>query len=101
MITVESVEVTLQPWDVMAVREGSAQEVLTELLTTVALTNVVERISHHAPALVDLVSADVTEWLAKWIQRLVERVAEIIKGLVGPASLAIPIGSGLTVTLNF
>jgi hypothetical protein len=101
MITVESVELTLQPWDVMAAREGSGQDALTELLTTVASTNVVERVFRQTPALADFAGDDFAEWLKKWIKRLVERVTEVVKRLGGAMSFTIPLGDGLILTLTF
>jgi hypothetical protein len=89
-VDVEGIERQLTQMDGFGVYGNQdAYDALAHVMTAVAMINE------------GLPSADVVEKLKKWIERLVEKLTQIVEQLTAGTSFSITVGTGVSVTVNF
>lgn len=96
MTSMHEIDSRLSRLEAMPVEsDESARDALTELLATVGQINAV------APGPEEAFVGGLVERMKKWIERLIERLSEIVKQLADATSFSISVGTGVSVTVTF
>jgi hypothetical protein len=78
--------------------DPSARQALLDVMALVAEVNQAGRRGDGVPE-VDL--GDPIKRLKKWLDRLVDKLTEIVEKLIGAVSFSISVGTGISVTVTF
>ncbi len=98
--TVDRIEERLNRLDQVTVTdESSAHVALGHALATVGAIN--QGIEQQPTYGLSLSSDSIIAKLERWLQRLVDKLTQIVRALAKATSFAVSVGTGVSVTINF